>query len=183
MIHTDRLVLRAPVDADRAAIAALNADPRVGAWLGGARDRAESDAFVDRVLAHIADHGFGFWAVERKADKQVIGLTGIWHTPEPNPLAGQVEIGWRFAPDAWGQGYATEAARAALDYGFDLSIDEIVAFTARTNLASQAVMRRLGMTPDPARDFDHPGVAEGDPLRPHVVFVGRPRAAHPLAPT
>jgi RimJ/RimL family protein N-acetyltransferase len=176
VIHTDRLVLRAPVDADRAAIAAINADPKVGEWLGGVRSRAESDDFVDRVLAHIAAHGFGFWVVERKADGRVIGLTGIWHVPDPNPLAGQVEIGWRFAPDAWGQGYATEAARAALDYGFDLSIDEIIAFTARTNLASQAVMRRLGMVQDPARGFDHPGLAEGDPLKPHVVFVGRPRA-------
>jgi len=177
MIGTGRLVLRAPVDADRDAIAAINADPAVGAWLGGARSRAESDHFVDRVQAHFAEHGFGFYVVERRDDRRVIGLTGIWHVPEENPLlAGQVEIGWRFAPDAWGQGYATEAARAALDYGFDLSIDEIIAFTARTNLASQAVMRRLGMTYDPARDFEHPGVADGDPLKPHVVFVGRPRA-------
>jgi RimJ/RimL family protein N-acetyltransferase len=176
MIGTDRLVLRAPVEADRDAIAAINADPKVGAWLGGMRDRAASDDFVDRVLAHFAQHGFGFWVVERRADGQVIGLTGIWHVPEENPHAGQIEIGWRFASDAWGQGYATEAARAALDYGFDLSIDEIIAFTAETNLASQAVMRRLGMVHDPARDFEHPAVAEGDPLRPHVVFVGRPRS-------
>jgi RimJ/RimL family protein N-acetyltransferase len=176
VIGTGRLVLRAPVDADRDAVAAINADPKVGAWLGGTRDRAESDDFVNRIQAQFAEHGFGFYVVERRTDRRVIGLAGIWHVPEPNPLAGQVEIGWRFAPDAWGQGYATEAARAALDYGFDLSIDEIIAFTARTNLASQAVMRRLGMIHDPARDFEHPAVADGDPLRPHVVFVGRPRS-------
>lgn len=176
MIGTGRLVLRAPVDADRDAVAAINADPKVGAWLGGVRDRAESDAFVDRIQAQFAEHGFGFYVVERRTDRRVIGLTGIWYVPEPNPLAGQVEIGWRFAPDAWGQGYATEAARAALDYGFDLSIDEIVAFTARTNMASQAVMRRLGMVHDPARDFEHPQLVDGDPLKPHVVFAGKPRS-------
>ncbi|MBO9707102.1 MAG: GNAT family N-acetyltransferase [Caulobacter sp.] len=175
MIGTDRLVLRAPVDADRDAIAAINADPRVGAWLGGVRDRAASDDFVDRIQAQFAQHGFGFYVVERRADRRVIGLTGIWHVPDDNPMVGQVEIGWRYAPDAWGQGYATEAARAALDYGFDLGIDEIIAFTARTNLASQAVMRRLGMTYDPARDFEHPQLTDGDPLRPHVVFAARPK--------
>jgi RimJ/RimL family protein N-acetyltransferase len=90
-------------------------------------------------------------------------------------MPGVVEIGWRFHPDAWGQGYATEAAKAALAYGFEtLKLPEIIAFTARTNLASQSVMRRIGMRHDPVRDFDHPGLAEDDPLRQHVVFVARP---------
>jgi len=175
MIETDRLVLRPAVDADREAIAQLNAHPEVGVWLGGVRDRAESDAFVDRVQAHEAEHGFGFWVVERQADTRVIGMTGLWHAPENLPEAGKVEIGWRFHPNAWGRGYATEAAAAALAYGFDvLSLTEIPAWTARTNLASKAVMRRIGMTPAPERDFDHPALAEDDPLRPHVVYVARP---------
>ncbi len=174
MIHTDRLVLRPAVDADRDAIAALNAHPRVGEWLGGVRDRAASDAFVDRVQAHDARHGFGFWVVERKADGRVIGMTGVWWVPPEMDMPNTVEIGWRFHPDAWGQGYATEAARAALDYGFGtLGLPEIIAFTARTNLASQSVMTRIGMAHAPERDFEHPGVAEGDPLKPHVVFVAR----------
>ena len=174
MITTDRLVLRPAVDADRAAIAALNAHPKVGEWLGGVRDRAASDAFVDRVQAHDAEHGHGFWVVERKADGRVIGMTGVWWVPPEMNMDPAVEIGWRFHPDAWGQGYATEAATAALAHGFEvLRRDEIIAFTARTNLASQAVMRRIGMTYDPARDFDHPGLAEDDPLRAHVVFVAR----------
>ena len=182
MIHTDRLVLRPAVDADRAAIAALNAHPKVGEWLGGVRDRAASDAFVDRVQAHEAEHGFGFWVVEHKADARVIGMTGVWWVPPEMDMPGTVEIGWRFMPDAWGQGYATEAARAALDYGLRaLGLEEIIAFTARTNLASQAVMKRIGMVHAPERDFEHPGLADGDPLRPHVVFVATRR--YPLRAT
>jgi RimJ/RimL family protein N-acetyltransferase len=174
VIGTDRLVLRPAVDTDRDAIATLNGDARVGAWLGGVRSRAESDAFVDRVQAHEAEHGFGFWVVERQADTRLVGMTGVWWAPPEMKMAPVVEIGWRFHPEAWGQGYATEAAKAALAYGFEtLRLPEIIAFTARTNLASQSVMRRIGMSHDPVRDFDHPRVAEDDPLRPHVVFVAR----------
>ena len=175
MIETDRLVLRPAVGADRPAVAAMNADPRVGYWLGGARDAAATDLFLDRCADHIVRHGFGFWVVQRKADGAVIGMTGLWHAPENLPEAGKIEVGWRLAADAWGQGYATEAARAALAYGFAiLKLPEIVAWTARKNLASQAVMRRIGMVPAPERDFDNPVLAEDDPLRPHVTFVARP---------
>lgn len=175
MIETGRLVLRPAVDADRDAIADLNGHPKVGEWLGGVLDRSGSDAFVDRVQAHEAEHGFGFWAVERQADRRVIGMTGVWWVPPEIGLGRVVEIGWRFHPDAWGCGYATEAARAALDHGLNhLNQPEIIAFTARTNLASQAVMRRIGMMADPSRDFDHPGLAHDHPLRAHVVYVARP---------
>lgn len=175
MIVTDRLTLRPAVDADRDAIAALNAHPKVGEWLGGVRSRAESDAFVDQVQAHHDEHGFGFWVVERRSEARVVGMTGIWWTPLEIGLGRIVEIGWRFLPEAWGQGYATEAAKAALVYGFEtVRLPEVIAFTARTNLASQNVMRRIGMSPDPARDFDHPGLAEDHPLRPHVVYVAKP---------
>lgn len=176
MIETDRLALRPVVDADRDAIAALNAHPKVGEWLGGVLDRAASDAFVDRVQAHQAEHGFGFWVAERRTDTRVIGMTGLWWVPSGMAMPDTVEIGWRFHPEGWGQGYATEAARAALDYGFaTLELPEIIAFTARANLASQGVMRRIGMIHDPARDFDHPGLAEDHPLRAHVMFVARRR--------
>ena len=175
MITTDRLVLRPAVDADRDAIAALNAHPKVGEWLGGVRDRAASDAFVDRVQAHEAAHGFGFGVVECNASGRVVGMTGLWWIPPEMNMEPAVEIGWRFHPEAWGHGYATEAAKAALTYGLaTLKLPEIIAFTARTNLASQSVMRRIGMTHDPDRNFDHPGLAESDPLKPHVVFVARP---------
>lgn len=173
MIETARLILRAPVDGDRAAIAAFNGDPRVGDWLGGTLDRAASDLLVDRIQACIAEHGFGFWAAERKADGAVVGLIGLAPIPadSPLPLGPGVEIGWRLARDAWGRGYAAEGAAAALDWGLArLDRPEIVSFTARSNLKSQAVMRRIGLRPDPARDFDHPRLAPEHPLRAHVVF-------------
>lgn len=175
MIETDRLVLRPAVDADRDAVADLNARPEVAAWLGGVLSRAESDAFVDRVMAHEARYGFGFWVAERRSDRRLIGMTGVWWVPPELAMPDTAEIGWRFLPEAWGQGYATEAAKAALGFGFDvLRLPEIIAFTARTNLASQGVMRRIGMRHDPARDFLHPRLAENDPLRPHVIFVAQP---------
>lgn len=176
MIETERLILRRFRDDDREAFAALNGDPRVGDWLGGALDRAGSDALMDRIEAHYAQHDFGFWAVERTSDGRLIGMIGLAVvTPDALPSIGAaVEIGWRLIPEAWGGGYAAEGATAALSWGFaNLDVPEIIAFTARSNLKSQAVMRRIGMTPDPARDFDHPRLAADHPLRPHVVFVAK----------
>lgn len=178
MIETERLILRPPRDRDRDAIAAVNGDPRVGAWLAGPLDRAGSDAFVDRLLAHQAEHGFCFWAVERRSDGAVIGLAGLAVMGDDLPPGPAVEVGWRFAPEAWGRGYASEAGRAALDWAFaHRDLDEIIAITAATNLASQAVMRRIGMTPDPARDFDHPRLGEDHPLRRHVTWAAQ-RSRH-----
>jgi RimJ/RimL family protein N-acetyltransferase len=176
VIETDRLILRPPEDRDRDEIAAFNGDPRVGEWLAKTLTRAESDAMVDRILAEIAERGFGFWAVERKADQAVIGLTGLLAMGADLPPGPALEVGWRLAPSTWGQGYASEAARAAVAWGFaNRDAPEIVAVTAVSNLASQAVMRRVGMTPEPWRDFDHPKLAESHPLRRHVTWsVKRP---------
>lgn len=171
MIETARLVLRPPRDDDRDAIFAINGDPQVSRWLAMTGTREESDALVDRVQAMIAERGFGFWAVERKADGAVIGLAGLLAMGADLPPGPALEVGWRFASSAWGQGYATEAARAAVDWGFTTQdAPEIVAITAASNLNSQAVMRRIGMVRDPAADFLHPKLAEDHPLRPHVTF-------------
>ena len=171
MIETARLNLRPLRDGDRDAVFAINGDPDVGAWLGGAQTRAASDAFVDRMMALQADQGFSFWAVADKADGGIVGLTGLLNMGADLPPGPCVEVGWRFHPGAWGRGYASEAARAAPDWGFaSLGLDEIVAITASTNLRSQAVMRRIGMFPDTARVFDHPRLAADHPLRRHVVF-------------
>lgn len=173
MIETERLILRPWRDSDREPFAAINADPRVAEWLGGVRSPAETDEMINRVDAHVARLGYGFWAAERKADGLLVGMIGLkFH--EESPPGPCVEMGWRLAHDFWGQGLATEGARAALAWGFaNIDVDEIIAFTAATNLASQAVMTRIGMTRDPARDFEHPQLAMGHPLRPHVVFAAR----------
>jgi RimJ/RimL family protein N-acetyltransferase len=174
VIETARLILRPPQDRDRDALAAINGDPRVGAWLASTLSREESDALVDKVCAHITEHGWGFWAVERKGDAAVIGMTGLISMSEDLPPGPAVEVGWRLSPDTWGQGYATEGAQAALDWGFaELKLPEVIAITARTNLRSQAVMRRVGMTPEPWRDFEHPKLAPDHPLREHVLFSAR----------
>jgi len=175
MIETGRLILRPFRDEDRAPFAAINGDPRVGDWLGGTIDRAASDALVDRINAQVAEDGFGFYAAERKADGQLVGMIGLRRVNNAPP-APCVELGWRLAVEAQGAGLATEGAKAALDWGFaNLDTPEILAWTAATNLRSQAVMRRIGMAPHPARNFDHPALAEGHPLRRHVVFaVSRP---------
>jgi RimJ/RimL family protein N-acetyltransferase len=176
MIETERLILRPPKDRDRDEIAAFNGDPRVGDWLAKTLTHEESDAMVDRILADIAERGFGFWAVERKADGAVIGLTGLLAMGAELPPGPALEVGWRLAPATWGQGYATEAARAAVAWGFaNRDAPEIVAVTAVSNLASQAVMRRIGMAPQPWRNFDHPKLAQNHPLRRHVTWsIKRP---------
>ena len=172
MIETERLTLRPFVDADRDPLIEMSADPRVGNWLGGVLDATGVDAQMARVSAHIAEHGFGFWAAERKADRRFVGMIGLMVLGLDLPPAPGVEIGWRLAADAHGQGLATEGARAALAWGFaNLAVDEIVAFTAETNLASQAVMRRLGMQADPSRTFEHPRLAPDHPLRRHVLYA------------
>jgi RimJ/RimL family protein N-acetyltransferase len=175
MIETDRLILRPYRDEDREPFAEINADPRVGEWVGGTIDRAASDDMADRVNAHIAEHGFGFWAAERKADGRLVGGIGMMIAGPQGPLAaGSLELAWRLHPDAQGSGLATEGAAACRDWAFaNLDAAELVAITAETNVRSQAVMRKIGMIHDPARDFDHPRLAEDHPLRRHVFFSVR----------
>ena len=171
MIETARLILRPWRADDRAAFAEINGDPRVGEWLGGVIDRAASDALIDRIQADMAAQGFGFWAAEQKADRRLVGMIGLRHV-EFLPGGPTIEMGWRLHPDAQGQGLATEGAAAALAWGFaNTDAPELVAFTAETNLRSQAVMQRLGMRRAPERDFEHPKLAEDHPLRRHVMYV------------
>jgi RimJ/RimL family protein N-acetyltransferase len=174
VIETERLILRAFRDEDRAPFAAINGDPRVHEWLGGPISVDQTNAMIDRINAHIAQHGFGFFAAERKADGKLIGMIGLQVVRDELPPAPGVELGWRLTPDAQGTGLATEGAAGILAWGFEnLDRDELIAFTAHNNVRSQAVMRRIGMSHDPARDFDHPVLAADHPLRRHVVFVAK----------
>jgi RimJ/RimL family protein N-acetyltransferase len=182
-LATARLLLREWHERDREPFAALNADPRVAEFLGKPMDRAASDDLVDRIVARWASDGHGQWAVERVEDGRFLGFVGLAAPSFETAFTPCVEVGWRLAAASWGHGYATEGARAALRFGFDdLNLDEIVSFTTVANVRSRAVMERLGMTRDPADDFDHPRIAEGNPLRPHVLYRIRPdgwRASNP----
>lgn len=171
MLETERLILRRWRSGDREPWAAMNADPEVMGYYERRLTVAESDARIERLEQHFDDHGFGEYAVERRADGVFLGMVGLATLEAPIPLAPGVEAGWQLARHAWGQGYATEAARAAMDDGFArLGLKEIVAFTATTNLPSQAVMDRIGMTRRPDLDFDHPMLPEGHILRRHLVW-------------
>jgi ribosomal-protein-alanine N-acetyltransferase len=170
-LRTDRLLLRPWRDADREPFAALNADPVVMEHFAKPLDRAESDAFIARIQAHFAQHGFGFWAVEAPGIAPLIGLAGLARPVFEAPFTPCVEIGWRLAREHWGKGYATEAAHAAIRFGFEqLGLGEIVAFTVPGNLRSRAVMERIGMTRSAEDDFDHPSLPEGHRLRRHVLY-------------
>lgn len=170
-LMTERLLLRPWTDADRHAFRRLNADPRVMAFFPAPLSDGQSDALLGRIRAHQAEHGFTFWAVEDRSDGRLAGMTGLARVTFAAPFAPCVEIGWRFFPDYWGKGYAIEAARLALGYGFmALRLDEIVAFTTTGNRHSQGLMRRLGMARDPADDFDHPLLPAGHPLLRHVLY-------------
>lgn len=172
MIETARLILRPWRDADRAPYAAMMADPEVGYWLGGALSEEQAAAQVDRFMAASAARGPGWLAVERRDDGAFLGASCLREVLPEHPLAGEVEVGWRLARSAWGAGYATEAARALLGYGFNpLGFREIFAFTAASNARSRAVMERLTLERQPHRDFDHPALEPGHPLRRHVVYV------------
>jgi ribosomal-protein-alanine N-acetyltransferase len=169
-ISTERLVLRRWLERDRAPFAAMNADPEVMAHFPAPLSREESDVFIDRIEAGFDQHGFGLWALEVRSNGVFIGFTGLAVPTFEAAFTPAVEIGWRLQRSAWGAGYATEAARGALDVAFDqIGLREVVSFTSTVNERSQAVMRRLGMTHDPADDFDHPRVPPG-PLRRHVLY-------------
>jgi RimJ/RimL family protein N-acetyltransferase len=170
-LQTPRLVLTEPREDDRDAFAAMNADPRVMRFFPATMTRAESDAMLDRIRTGLATHGFGFWFVRRREDPRLLGFVGLAMPTFEAPFMPCVEIGWRLVVDAWGQGYATEAAHEALRCGFEEhGLREIVSFTALVNEPSWKVMQRLGMTRDANEDFDHPRVPEGHALRRHVLY-------------
>ncbi|MFD6192434.1 GNAT family N-acetyltransferase [Streptomyces sp. NPDC060275] len=168
-LRTDRLVLRDWRASDLGPWAAMNADPVVREYFPEILTRAQSETSVIRFQADLDRRGWGWWAVEIAATGEFIGFAGLDPVEDGMPFTG-VETGWRLARPAWGHGYATEAARAALAHAFeDLGLPEVLAVTAVGNLRSRAVMGRLGMTYDPADDFDDPEIPEG-PLRRSVLY-------------
>jgi RimJ/RimL family protein N-acetyltransferase len=171
LLETERLVLRHWRESDLEPFAELNADPVVMEHFVSTQTRTQSDTTAARIQGHFDEHGFGLFAVEVRGGLPFIGFVGLMVPQFDAPFVPCVEIGWRLALQAHGHGYATEAARAVLKFGFtEVGLAEILSFTTPANRASRNVMEKLGMSHDPADDFDHPGVPPGSPVRPHVVY-------------
>jgi len=170
-LHTPRLRLRSWRTEDLRGFAALNADPQVMRHFPGILNRAQSDAMARRIQAHIVEHGFGHWVLERREQPGLIGVLGLQQVKFEAAFTPAVEIAWRLLPAYWHQGLAGEAAQAALRFAFEqLNLPQVLAFTVPANLPSQALMQRLGMQRDPAEDFLHPLLPRDHPLRPHVLY-------------
>ncbi len=170
-IQTERLLLRGWRDEDREPFAAMCADPRLMLYLTPLDDEAAIVAYLERIAAHHARHGFGFWVMEHRASGAFAGVAGLRIVAYEAHFTPAVEIAWRMPVAWWGRGLATEAASACLAHGFStLMLGEIVAITAPDNLRSRALMERLGMTHDPADDFIHPGLPADHPFQPCQLY-------------
>lgn len=181
MPETERLVLRRWAAEDLDPFAAMNADPEVMEHFPAVLTREESDALVARTEASFEVNGYGLYAVELRTTGQLLGFTGLALQTFAAHFTPAVEIGWRFARHAWGHGYASEAALAVVDEAFGpIGLDELVSMTAATNVRSQRVMQRIGMTRDPRDDFLHPKLPPGHRLQPHVLY--RLRGPRPAVP-
>jgi RimJ/RimL family protein N-acetyltransferase len=169
-IETERLYLRQWQASDFAPFAEMNANPEVMEYFPKLLTTSMSNTIAKKCQSLINDNGWGFWAVSLKETDTFIGMVGLNHAHADMPFSPAVEIAWRLHNDYWGQGYATEAARASLDFAFvELEIEEVVAFTAVINKRSQLVMERLGMT-NTQEDFYHPMLDLNHRLAEHVLY-------------
>ncbi len=173
-LQTDRLILRRWRPSDRLPFAQMNSDSRVMEHFPAPLTLEESNALIERIQAHFTRHNFGPWAAELRATGDFIGYIGLYVPAFEPPFTHTdpcVEIAWRLAFDYWDRGLATEGARAVLHRAFtELGLSEVVSFTVPANLRSRRVMEKLGMTCNPADDFDHPRLTSDHPLRRHVLY-------------
>ena len=170
-LTTSRLLLRPWHDADVEAFVAMFDDPAVMEFLLPPADRAAIESMVGRIRAHFDRHGYGWWAAELQETGAFIGFVGLVHIPFEAHFTPAVEVGWRLASAYWGKGYATEGAQASLKAAFtQLGLEQVVSITVPANARSRRVMERIGMTRDPADDFDHPRVPDGSPMKRHVLY-------------
>lgn len=170
-LHTQRLILRSWRDSDRQPFAAMSEDAEVTEYLRPLATRDACDAWIDFQIEHQSTHGFCLWALESRASGIFMGAVGLLHVSFTARFTPAVEVGWRLARPFWGQGFAVEAAHAALQFGFeDIRLLKIVAHTSVRNDRSRRLMATLGMSHDGAEDFDRPGIPEGDPLRRQALY-------------
>lgn len=170
-IETDRLILRTWREENLLPFSRLNADSRVMEYFPSTLTFDQTKSFLEMLKTRQEEDGFSFLAAELKSTGEFIGMIGLNRPRYQTPFTPCVEIGWRIAFEHWNNGYATEGATACLAYGFEnLNLDEIVSFTASTNLKSQRIMEKIGMQRNPTGDFNHPNVPEGHPLSLHVLY-------------
>ncbi|RWJ04429.1 MAG: N-acetyltransferase [Mesorhizobium sp.] len=170
-LQTERLLLREWRDEDVEPLARMNDDPRVVRYVARLADRRAIEAWINTQREHFKKHRYGLWALERLDVSGLIGFCGLANVSYRAHFTPAVEIAWRLQPDCWGRGYATEAAVAALAFGFqNLKLNQIVANAAADNVESRRVMERIGMSHEPKDDFDHPLKAVDDPLRRQVLY-------------
>lgn len=173
-LESERLILRRWRDEDLGPFAAMSADPEIMDWLGGTMTREETADYMARSEVSFEAAGMGRFAIERRADGMFLGSSGLMPGRDWLPPAPYVDIGWRLARHAWGQGYAQEAARAVARDGFErLGFPEILAITTATNVRSRAVMAAIGFVHEPHRDFHWPTFAADDPMGASVVYAAR----------
>jgi RimJ/RimL family protein N-acetyltransferase len=171
IIETERLILRTWKESDIAPIVALNKDPRVMEFFPSVLTQKQTEEFIKRLEKHFEKHGFTLYPVELKKTHQCIGFVGLATIPFKTAFTPAIEIGWRLAYDYWGKGYATEAAKAVLNYAFnDLKMNKIVSFTTSKNVGSRRVMEKIGMIHNPKYDFNHPKLGKDSPLLKHVFY-------------
>ena len=169
-IQTKRLLLRQWRDDDLVPFALLNSDPEVMEYLPKILSREESDNLAEKILNLISNNGWGFWAAERISDNTFVGFVGLHEPKYELPVKPCTEIGWRLSRKYWGNGYATEAGNASLDFAFNqLNLNEIYSFTSVANIKSQAVMERLKLI-NTNSNFDHPTIPDDSPYREHVLY-------------
>jgi RimJ/RimL family protein N-acetyltransferase len=170
-LETPRLILRSWRETDLDPFHAICSDPVVMETLGPLMSRDETAALIAGISAIEAQHGHTAWAMERQSDGALIGWCGLIPGAIGTPIESKTDIGWRMTPSAWGKGYATEGAIAAMTWAFNnLPDDAIFAITAVINRRSRAVMERLGMSYLPELDFNHPKVPVNSPLLRHVTY-------------
>ena len=169
-IQTQRLILRQWRDQDRQPFAAMNADPQVMKYFPSTLTKEQSDALIDRFIEDIESSGWGFWAAQRIDSGHFIGFIGINYSADGLPFAPCVDIGWRLAQAHWGLGFATEGAKAAMDYAFNaINLSKVVSMTPVNNKASERVMKKIGMQKQQFT-FMHPKLADGHPLQEHLLY-------------